>query len=111
MTTKGVKTLDDLNNRQRRLYDLLVGSYSMKPHRALMAVYNAILADKPLAVAKAPPWSLGKDGSWLLTCQRCNRGLQTDQWSMDDAADMAIRLGWKATEHVVRCPTCRALLR
>ena len=112
MTTKGDKTLADLDERQRKLYDLLVGTYKMKPRRAFLAVCGADAAEERKVAVTAPPWAFGQaDTGWVLTCQRCNLGLRTDRSSLDDAARAAVHLGWKATVHVVRCPTCRASLR
>lgn len=113
MKPKGDKTLADLDERQRKLYDLLVGTYKMKPRRAFLAVCGTVMeagdGRKPIP---RPPWEFIKDG-WVLTCPLCpdKKQLQTACWSQRDAAEMAVRLGWKATVHVVRCPACRASLR
>lgn len=105
-----VGKISELNEKQRKLYDLLVSQYRMKPARALAAV--AIRGGEgAFAVGKeAPiqPWVFS-DG-WVLNC-KCKAVLVTGCAYKGEAATAAVAAGWVAKDLVVRCPACRAALR
>ena len=110
---RGVGKVSELNEKQRKLYDLLVGQYRMKPARALaaVAIRGGNVGAVGLAVGKeAPiqPWVFS-DG-WVLNC-KCKAVLVTGCAYKGEAATAAVEAGWVAKDLVVRCPACRAALR